>query len=189
MSFFPSFPELLSGILLYGALLLFLISAAIYTLTLLISALLGSPFVSSNMGKLVRILGKVPIDDQTRFYDLGSGDGSVVFFVAQRYSCPCVGIERNPILYGISLLKQKLRGIRNALFIRSDALSADITHADVVYLFLLPALLMPVAEKIRKECRKGTVIISHGFAIPQLADLQFDKLSDKPFSTYYYRLK
>lgn len=189
MSFFPSFLELLSGILLYAALLLFLIGAAIYTLTLLISALLGSPFVSSNMGKLVRILAKVPIDEQTCFYDLGSGDGSVVFFVAERYSCTTVGVERNPLLFALSKLKQAVRGVRQVTFIRSDALSADIHEASIVYLFLLPTLLIPVAEKIKNECKKGTIIISHGFAVPQLADLQFDKLTDKPFSTYYYRLK
>jgi precorrin-6B methylase 2 len=101
----------------------------------------------------------------TVVYDLGSGTGSVVFYLAEKYSAKCVGIEVDPLRYGISVLKLRFSGALKdrVSFQRGNLLDCDLSKADVVYAFLSggTGVMKALESKIQKEMKPGSKIISY----------------------------
>jgi cyclopropane fatty-acyl-phospholipid synthase-like methyltransferase len=109
-------------------------------------------------------LARVNRDDVV--YDLGSGDGRIVVLAAQKYGALGVGIELDPPLVEISRQVAREGEIADrARFIEADLFTADISRATVVTLFLSPTVNARLEEKLRRELRPGTRIVSHQFGI------------------------
>ncbi len=49
-----------------------------------------------------------------------------------------------------------------AVFIRQDFFEADLSQADVLYMWLIPKVSTKTWEKIIQECRPGTMVIMFG---------------------------
>lgn len=104
------------------------------------------------------------ITGSDKVYDLGSGDGRLVFDSAEKAK-EAVGYEVSLPIYLFSKLKQlffrKKGKIRNKSFFR-----ANLGDADVIFCYLLGKTMGKLQKKFEKELKKGTRIISHGFQIP-----------------------
>lgn len=155
---------------------------------MLISDLFGVPFVPTRNRSLEQIFDYLAFTKKDVFYDLGSGDGRLTFYVNQRYGIRSVGVELNPLLYWFSKLKKNLAKNKKVSFVRQNFFDLNLSTASVIYLFLFPEIVNRLYPKLRKECQKGTIIISHGFKIKPLEKKLVNTLTAKPFSTYYYRL-
>lgn len=110
-----------------------------------------------------------------RYYDLGSGDGETVLAAASVGWCS-TGVELNSTLYILSALRRSflfspppVRKFSN--FVWGDMWSQKIGDADAVMVFGVRPLMPRVAEKIGRECRPGTFVMSYRFRIPLLGDL------------------
>jgi SAM-dependent methyltransferase len=98
-------------------------------------------------------------------FDLGCGDGRILYMAAKKYGCHGVGLELNPtrIIEAMDLAKKydvgTLVEIRHA-----DALKPkDLSDATVVMLYMFPEF-MNLWEPIAKEKLKpGTRILSHDY--------------------------
>ena len=88
-------------------LLLILVCCWLYFASMLISDLFGVPFVPTRNCSLEQIFDNIAFTKQDVFYDLGSGDGRLPFYINKRYGIKSVGIELNPLLYWFSQLKKK----------------------------------------------------------------------------------
>ena len=108
--------------------------------------------------------------------------------MARKYKIKSIGIELNPILHFLSLLKKAWYGCSLAQFCRQDILEVDLKSATIIYCFLYPEIVSKLSQKFVKECRPKTLIISHGFKIKKLQKYKIKELVMKPFSTYIYRL-
>jgi cyclopropane fatty-acyl-phospholipid synthase-like methyltransferase len=109
-------------------------------------------------------LARVRADDVV--YDLGSGDGRIVILAAQEYGARGVGIELDPPLVEIS--RQVARDAQlddKVTFIEGDLFTADISRATVVTLFLSLTVNRQLEEKLKRELRPGTRVVSHQFPI------------------------
>lgn len=123
----------------------------------------------------------------TRFIDLGSGLGGVVRGLSGD-GRKAEGYETAPMAFLISAVLSKLTG-RGAIH-RRDIWSADITDADLVYVFLSPEPMPAIHAKASREMKPGSLLVSNSFAIPGLdADEIWDLSDRRKTRLFLYRIK
>ncbi len=181
----------MSGLGYFLAIIIGVIFPFILVLIVIISFiydLLGPPYVPTS-GKLIKdILKKSGLKKGEVFYELGSGDGRVTMIAAKDFEAKAVGVEFNPVLILYSKFISRIKNVPNAKFVMQDLYKTDLSRADVIFLFLLPSMLKKLNPKLLKECKKGTVIVSHGFKIPDFEAKLKEKIDARPFPTYFYKL-
>lgn len=175
---------LLLGTLLF-CIILFCLLVTFFFYTMFTS-LFSVTYIPTSSSDIERVLDYAKLKNGMQFIDLGSGDGKVVIKAVQKYAVCGTGIEVNPILIWWSRIWAKLLKLDQAFFIRQDLYTFPLNNAQVVYLFLLPRMMGKMSVKIKKECRKGTLIISRGFEIPGLK--QVHMIPTKTFETFFYRV-
>lgn len=179
MSFFGLLMAVIFGVLLP----LFLVGVVFISF---IADLMGAPFVPTS-GKLTDlILKKAKLKKNQVFIELGSGDGRIVREAVKAYGVKGVGIEFHPLLYLYSKLVSGIQKIKKIEFRRENFFKSDLRKADVIFAFLLPKTLKKLRVKFENECKKGTLVISHGFRIEGWEKKLTDKIEGDPFPTYYY---
>ena len=88
----------------------------------------------------------------------------------------------------ISAILSKLTG-RGTIH-RRDIWSADISSADIVYVFLSPEPMPAIHDKARREMKPGSLLVSNSFAIPGLdADEIWDLSDRRKTRLYLYGMK
>lgn len=92
------------------------------------------------------------------FYDLGSGTGDLLFYLAPKYKIKCVGIEISPFFYLYSKIKSFF--YQNVEIKYGDFFKFNLKDADVIYFFLHPKLYQKLKEKILNEAKDGAIIIA-----------------------------
>lgn len=151
--------------------------------------LTGAPFVPTTQRTLKEILEAADLKKGQIFFELGSGDGRVVRTAVRLYKVQGIGVEMHPMLVLFSKLRAKMQKLEKIEFRTQNLFKTDLAEADVIFMFLLPRVLKKLKLKIEKECKKGTLIISHGFTIPGWEKLLVKKQERFRFNTYFYRLK
>ena len=176
-------------------LLIFIFSISVSIILFLFVALglwgdfLGAPFVPTSSKIIKEILEKADLKKGKNFLELGSGDGRVTRMAAQKYGVKGLGIEIHPMLILYSNLLSKIQKLNGIKFQRANFFDIDFKKADVIFMFLLPKVLSKLKEKIQKECKNNTLIISHGFKIEGFEKYLIDKIDRKTFPTYYYKIQ
>ena len=134
--------------------------------------------------KIRTFLHKLQLTDQDIFYDLGSGVGRAVLYVASTTLAKSKGIE---LVAERSEKAQKakiLLGLDRAEFITSNILDADYSDGTV---FLLQSsfqeeTLMKVIDELRKiAVGKSIRIVSSGLATAKLNNHAWLKATDRDF--------
>jgi SAM-dependent methyltransferase len=96
-------------------------------------------------------------------YDLGCGDGRIVVMAAKKYGCKATGFDIDPVRVRESRENVKRNKVESLATIRQqDVFKLDLAPANVITLYLLPALnvrLIPQLEKLKP----GSRIVSHDF--------------------------
>ena len=96
--------------------------------------------------------------------DLGSGDGRTVITAAKR-GAHALGIEYNPDMVELSRRNAEAAGVsKTATFEKADLFETDFSKADVVTMFLLPAINMRLRPTILKM-KPGTRIVANTFTM------------------------
>ncbi len=166
-----------------------LLGVSIYGLSLLFSALKGAPYVPTQKKQLDTVLDHAGLEKGKNFVELGSGDGRMVRYAVKKYGVKGVGIEINVLLIWWSRFLAKKDGISKQLvFIRKNIFDYPLNDTDYLYLFLMPELIRKLVPKFKKELKKGTLIISHGFKVEGMERSLIRKVPDKTFSTFYYKV-
>ena len=125
------------------------------------------PFVPTYNSDIKFILGKIKLDSNSVFYDLGSGDGSVVLLVEKLTGAKGVGFELTMWTNLLAKLKARLQG-RKSKFYKKDFFKADWSEATVIYCYLYPPLMGRIEEKFKQELKPGGVAIVRDFPFPNM---------------------
>lgn len=125
------------------------------------------PYVRSKEADTLEVLKHVSLTSDTQFYDLGSGDGTVVFLAERLGGVQGTGFEVMIWAYLHALWKRRAQKSK-AHFIRQNFFKHSWAGADVLYCFLFPPLMSRVEEKFVSESRDGAVLISRDFRLPTL---------------------
>lgn len=131
------------------------------------------PFPSKTI-RIILKLAKVKKTDT--LYDIGSGDGRVLMIAAKEFGCKSVGIEKNKIL--LWLTKKKI--LKNNLdkkikLIEGDFFNKKFSDASVVILYLTQKMNDKIENKLKKELKKGTRIVSADHTFKTLKEVKIIK--------------
>jgi len=174
--------------LVFAGILVFLIGSSVFISGLIYSIIKGAPYVPTSKSLIKEILKKAKVKDGMRFLELGSGTGRIVSMATEQYQIKGVGVEINPILFLGANLRKWFFKHKNVSFLRKDVCDVSFKDYDIIYLYLFPKLIDKLEAKIRKECKKGTVIISHGFRISGLKNTLTQTMEGNPFKTFFYTI-
>lgn len=142
------------------------------------------PYVRSNWQDTEKLLAQVPMEQNAIFYDLGSGDGRIVFMAERMYNVQGTGFE----LTFWTIIQAKIKKVlkkSNATFVRKNFFKESWHEANVIYCFLYPPLMRSIEEKFLAECKPGTILISRDFALPTLRPQKVIDFT-RPHNAYVY---
>ena len=109
-------------------------------------------------------LAEVTKDDVV--FDLGCGDGRIPIAAAKNYGARGVGLDIDPERIEESWANAKAAGVEHLVeFREQDVLTADISEATVVTLYLLSSSNAQLRPILTKQLRPGTRIVSHAFSM------------------------
>src|ERR1700683_1176706 len=95
-------------------------------------------------------------------FDLGSGDGRIVFRAAQVFHANAIGVELDNDLARQSAERVRTLGLKNARIIHGDLLKQDYSSADLITVYLLPTSINDkVKPLLERQLKKGTRAVSH----------------------------
>lgn len=147
-----------------------LIALFILTLSLIgLSWFAGSdaPFVPTKMDKINEVLKKAGLKKGKIFYELGSGDGRVVLEAA-KLGANSFGIEQSWLRVWYSRYKAYNLGLKNTTFCHGNIFDRHYYPADVVYIYMLSKAVARLQPKLKKELKKGAIIITQTYHFPNL---------------------
>jgi SAM-dependent methyltransferase len=141
-----------------------------------LSSFTDVPYVPTEYSFLPKIAEALDIKPNDIVYDLGSGDGRLLFYCAERYpQAKFVGIEQNLLLVYLARCIKLLLRTKNVEVRRGNIFNANISDATRIFVFLLPEVMRDV-----KPMLKAPRIVSRAFEIPHRYAQQEFKLREAP---------
>lgn len=170
--------------MLINILIVFLFLIALVLLLWQISNLIaicsGCLYVKADKENVRQVLTDFAKKDSI-FYDLGSGNGEILI-LANDFQMKVTGFEIAPFYYIVSRLRTIFKKDIRVKY--GNILKADLSSADIIYCYLLPALLQKLSIKFLHELKKDAVIISVGFPMNNLKLIREYDIKTRKFFVY-----
>ena len=125
------------------------------------------PLISIPYKVLEDIEKALELKDGSVFYDLGCGNGRILFYLAHKYpNVKFIGIEnaKFPILIAniISWLNKKINNI-DVKIIKRSFFDVDLSRATHIFTYLYPDIMNDLLPKLKKELKPKTRLVSVSF--------------------------
>ena len=125
-----------------------------------------SPYVPSPESVVSDMLKLADVGAKDFVIDLGSGDGRIVLTAAKVFGASGFGVEIIDELVRLSNDTAKKEGVADRVkFVKQDLFATDISRATVLTMYLLPDIVNRLREKLLKELRPGTRVLSHDYGL------------------------
>ena len=168
-------------------------TALIYLLVFLVlataayGAFSAAPWLPTRKGDVARMMDLAQIKPGERVYDLGCGDGRLVFSAAKA-GAEAIGVEIFILPYFYAWVKSLF--IKNAKILYGDLFNYDLSGADVIFVFLMDKSYKRLIAKLEKELKPGARIVVSCWEIPdwQKKLVKTDKPSDRLLPVYLYKI-
>lgn len=135
----------------------------------------GAPFVPSTKPVTKIMIHMAQIKQGETIYDLGSGDGRLLFDAAH-LGATAIGIEINPYLVLFTKIKALFSPYRKTVHTYWKSFwRTDFTSANVVFVYLLPWRMKQLEDKLIRELTPGSRIVSNSFIFPNIPCTQKDE--------------
>ncbi len=143
-------------------LLLIVAITIIVAISIIWPLIIGAAWSPSSRRVMDKMLKTAEVDSHDILYDLGSGDGRIVAEAARKYRATVLGVEADPFRVIWSKINLRLLGLnRQTRIIWGDIFKQDISHATVVTVFLWQRTNEKLKEKLQRELKPGTRVVSH----------------------------
>jgi len=100
-------------------------------------------------------------------YDLGCGDGRLLFAALEKGAGQAVGVECDPEPLATAREVAKKKGIEDRItFHEADIMSVNLSDATIVFTYLCSAAALALKEKFEVELKPGTKVVMEMFPVP-----------------------
>jgi len=130
----------------------------------------GAPYVPTKMKIARQMVELAKIQTGDKVFDLGCGDGRIVFLAAEK-GANATGVEISLPIYFWAKFKQKIHK-KPGRIIHGSMWKIDLSNADVIFTYLFPEMMQRFFSDIYPKLKKGCRIVSHGFALKDLTPVQ-----------------
>jgi predicted RNA methylase len=125
-----------------------------------------APFVPSPVQVIQHMLKMADLRAGEILFDLGAGDGRTVIMAAKSFGARAVGVELREDLAKKALSTIHEKGLEDRVtIVNGDMFGANLTSADVVFLYLTTSANEKIRPKLERDLRKGVRVISHDYEI------------------------
>ena len=125
-----------------------------------------APFIATPEDVVDRMLSLAEVSRDDVVFDLGCGDGRIPIAAARKYGARGVGIDIDPARIAESKANARAAGVESLVEFRlEDALTADVSRATVVTLYLLSSSNEKLRPMLVRQLKPGARIVSHAFSM------------------------
>lgn len=125
-----------------------------------------APYIATPDDVVDRMLTLAQVTRDDVVYDLGCGDGRIPIAAARKYGARGVGLDLDPKLVALAQANARAAGVDSRVEFRvEDVLTADISPATVVTLFLLSSSNERLRPMLTRQLKPGARIVSHAFSM------------------------
>ncbi len=165
---------------------LVLLVCVIGIISILWTDLKGAPYVATPRKTARKMLEMAEVGPDDGVYDLGSGDGRLLWLAAQEFGARAVGVEIDPFRYAWTKLMIRFKGLGGQVdVIRADFCKVDLSSASVVTAYLLRDTNRKLMSKLEQELPPGSRVVSRKCIFPDWDLIQEDPVEE----LYVYRMK
>jgi len=132
--------------------------------TAMVSLFVQVPYVPSKMNVVRKMIKVAKLKKNDVVYDLGCGDGRLLLEAAKAKKIQAKGYEAAPIPFLIAQFKNLIQNAHVNIYAK-NFFNANLKDANVIFCYLGPETMAKLYKKMKKECKKGTRIISNTFSI------------------------
>ncbi len=147
--------------LFFALLYIAAILSLFYGLWTIIPVFYGSTWIPTEKDRIRKALEMVELKPNELLYDLGAGDGRVLFIAEEEFGVRAVGIER-AFLQAMFIKARIFFGGKQAQIHarRENFYQSDLSDADVVFVYLRVDQAIPLQEKLEKELKAGARVVA-----------------------------
>jgi SAM-dependent methyltransferase len=125
-----------------------------------------APFVATPPDVVDRMLALAGVTSRDVVVDLGCGDGRIPIAAARKYGARGIGIDIDPKRIEESRANARAAGVEQLVEFRlEDALTADVSGATVVTLYLLSSSNEKLRPMLQRQLKPGARVVSHAFSM------------------------
>ena len=125
-----------------------------------------APYVPSPPEVVDRMLTLAGVTKSDVVFDLGCGDGRIPIAAAKQFGARGVGLDIDPRRIEESRANAKAAGVEHLVEFRvEDVMTADVSKATVVTLYLLSSSNAKLRPLLTKQLAPGARVVSHAFSM------------------------
>ena len=122
------------------------------------------PFVPVKSEIVGNIIEALELKENSVLYDLGSGDGRILFAAAEKFpGAKLIGIEKAPLPLLLSKLPIFWHKRTNISVISEDFFNVPLQEATHIFTYLFPETMDELLPKLERELSSGTRLVTCDF--------------------------
>jgi len=126
-----------------------------------------------------------PVSSADTVYDLGSGDGRLLFAALEQGAGRCVGVDIDPDRVNVAREAAISKGFdKKVSFIEADVMTVNLSEASVITCYLFPTASAALRPKFEKELKPGTRIVMESFPVPGWKPQKTSEVNMRNFYLY-----
>jgi SAM-dependent methyltransferase len=126
-----------------------------------------------------------PVSSADVVYDLGSGDGRLLFEALEKGAGKAVGVELDPELVRLARKKAKKMGLQDRIeFLTCDLTDTLLSQATVVLCYLNDIASLALRPKLEAELKPGTRVVMESFPVYAWTAVQVKARGYRTFYSY-----
>lgn len=171
----------------------FLVALAVFILAVALTAALAgwraAPWVPTWQRDVRRMLRLADLKPGELVIDLGSGDGRILLTAVREFGSRALGYELSLLPYLVSRFRLALGQLGGRAEVHfADFLTADLSAADVITIFLTPEAMEKLRKKFVHGLKPGCRIVSAVFRLPDWPLLRTDQPTPRRVRLFLYRV-
>jgi precorrin-6B methylase 2 len=130
------------------------------------SGIYGAPWLPTPKKRVRAMLEFAELSSDDILYDLGSGDGRIIVMASKDFGATSIGIELDPLRLLWSRLSIKRHKLdQKVQVIRANFFKVSVEKATVVTLYQGHEINKKIRDKLAKELKPGTRVVSYRFIL------------------------